>query len=67
MSLLTDDEVPVFDIYFATVVGMNNHPGNTRDPVQRKPLVECAKQALEMVGIRRSILAQTIGDNENGN
>ena len=64
MKILTEEELPVFDVYFATIAGMNNHPGNTKDPVQRKSLPECAKQALEMIGIRRSILSQEVSDHE---
>lgn len=64
MSILTEEEATVFDIYFATIVGMNNHPGNTKEPVQRKPLNECAAQALQMIGIRRSVLAEEVKDHE---
>jgi len=56
MSLIPEKEIPVFDLYFATLAGMNNHPGNTKEPVQRKPLKECAIQAIEMLDIRRIIV-----------
>jgi len=60
--ILLPDEYNTFDIYFATIVGMNNHPGQKRDPVQRISINDCAKQALEMIGVRRAILNEGVSN-----
>ena len=54
--IIPESEQLVFDMYFATIVGMNNHPGNIKEPVQKKTLIECARQALQMLEIRRTVL-----------
>lgn len=56
--ILLPDEYLAFDCYFANLVGMNNHPGQKREPVQRMSLQDCAKQALEMIVIRRVIFQE---------
>lgn len=57
-ALIHDDEAFVFDAYFAGIVSMAHcHPGTTRDAGLNLSLDACAKKALEMVEIRRSIMA----------
>lgn len=56
MDAIHPSEVVPFDIYFATIVGMNNHPGQTKEPVQRKSIEFCAAQALEMLRVRRTLI-----------
>jgi hypothetical protein len=46
----------VFDMYFATVVGMAIHPGYSRDNVKQLTLEECAEVASKMVAIRKQYL-----------
>ena len=43
----------VFDLYFATIVGMNLHPGTTREGAKKLSLEECAALATEMLYVRR--------------
>ncbi len=54
-SIQPSEYVP-FDMYFATIVGMNNHPGMTREPVQKKSLDDCAGLALAMLQLRRTLI-----------
>jgi len=43
----------VFDVYFATIVGMAIHPGYSRENVKQLTLKECAEVAAEMIQIRQ--------------
>jgi hypothetical protein len=45
-------ELGVFDIYFATLVGMAMHPGYSRDNVTQPTLEDCAEKAQAMIAIR---------------
>ncbi len=47
-----------FDLFFASIVGMNLHPGAERDGAKRKSLVECATLALHMIEVRRQLIYQ---------
>lgn len=50
-------ELAAFDIYFASVRSMQFHPGaGTREHV-RLSAKECADAALEMLAIRREVMA----------
>jgi hypothetical protein len=40
---------PIWDIYFATVCGMNLHPGNNRDNAKKMTIEECAQYADRMI------------------
>ncbi len=63
MTLLINSEEHVtFDIYFASVVSMNDHPGQRKDPARVKTLDDCAVQALKMLAIRRKVLSEEISD-----
>jgi hypothetical protein len=42
----------VYDIYFATLVGMAIHPGYSRDNVEQPSLQDCSDKAIEMMKIR---------------
>ncbi len=57
MELHPSEFLP-FDLYFASVVGMNLHPGTERDGAKRKTIPECAIFALEMIDIRRKLIFQ---------
>lgn len=55
---LKDDEVIVFDMYFAGIVSMAHcHPGTTRDAALNLSLEACADKAMKMVDLRRKIIA----------
>lgn len=41
-----------FDIYFASIKSMANHPGTTRDAAQPKEISECAEEAYRMLLLR---------------
>lgn len=56
---LTDEEVRVFDMYFAGVVSMNLHPGTTRDAAPGRTLEDCADIAMDMLRVRREYLYST--------
>lgn len=50
-------ELAAFDIYFASIRSMQFHPGaGTREHV-RLSAKECADAALEMLAIRREVMA----------
>ena len=44
--------IEVFDLYFATLVGMSDHPGYSRDNVTQPTIEECAKRAQAMLEVR---------------
>lgn len=53
--ILTDEEHIPFDMYFASVVSMQYHPGaGTRDHT-KLTLEECRGIAIQMVKIRREV------------
>lgn len=59
---LEENEVIVFDIFFAGIVSMAHcHPANGRsngyaEAPPQKSVEECAKIALEMIRVRRNVL-----------
>lgn len=44
-----------FDIYFASVMGMNLHPGTTRDENKPKSVAECRLLAESMLAQRDAV------------
>ncbi len=51
---MNSTEWPIFDIYFATVVGMSLHPGFLKVEGGPRTLLECADIAEGMIRIRRT-------------
>ena len=43
----------IFDLYFASLVGITLHPGYNRDNATPLTLEDCAKMADEMLEIRK--------------
>ena len=41
-----------WDLYFATIVGMQLHPGYARENVKSRSLRECAELATDMMEVR---------------
>ena len=60
--LIHPEEHVVFDIYFASVVSMNDHPGQRKEPSRVKTLDDCAIQAMRMLAIRRKVLSEEKSD-----
>ena len=56
LEAIGSDEVVPFDMYFATIVGMNNHPGFQREGAKRLTMEGCAAQAVKMLTIRRTLI-----------
>lgn len=44
-----------FDAYFSAQIGMNWHPGTTRDKQERRTLEDMAKQATKALAIRDAL------------
>jgi hypothetical protein len=49
----------IWDLYFAQVVGMNLHPGTSREGAKHLSLEECADLVDEMMRIREERLCQS--------
>lgn len=66
------DEILVFDIFFAGIVSMAHcHPANGRsngfaEAPPKKSIEDCADVALEMIEVRRRVLAPTVTNVYNG-
>ncbi len=56
MEAINPNEVVAFDMYFATVVGMNDHPGKNRENGQKLTLEGCAAKAVAMIIERRKLI-----------
>jgi hypothetical protein len=52
-------ELGVFDMYFASLVSMADHPGYSRDNVEQPTLEDCAEKAQQMIEIRRKYVTET--------
>lgn len=53
---IEEEELIIFDMYYAGIVSMNLHPGTTRDPPSQRTLTECANIALDMLAVRRGLI-----------
>ncbi len=53
---LRPSEILPFDLYFSTLVGMNQHPGNLRESAHKMTLDECLAKAQEMIELRRKVV-----------
>jgi len=53
-ALLIISKMEIFDLYFATLVGWQYHPGNRRDGVYLS-IDECAEISLEMMKKREQL------------
>jgi hypothetical protein len=51
-------EENVFDMYFATLVGMSEHPGYNRENAKRPTIYECAEKAKKMLEVRKCLYSQ---------
>ncbi len=63
MELLPEEIFP-FDLFFASIVGMNLHPGVERDGAKRRTTEECALLALEMIKVRRAFYPTQVPQKE---
>jgi hypothetical protein len=54
--MLRDDEHISFDMYFASLMSMQVHPGAGTKEHRRLTMEECRDMALQMVEIRRNVL-----------
>lgn len=55
--MLTPAEQITFDMYFASLTSMQVHPGAGTKEHRKLTLEECRDMALEMIDIRRSVIA----------
>lgn len=55
---MTDAEKVAFDMYFASIVSMQHHPGAGTKDHQKMSLTECRDVALYMVELRRAALGE---------
>ena len=53
------DEAIAFDMYFGTIVGMNQHPGKNKENGHKLTLEGCAAQAVAMIILRRTLIARS--------
>lgn len=53
--MISDDEKLSFDVYFASVVSMQYHPGAGTKKHARLTLKECRDVALQMIEIKRAV------------
>lgn len=53
--MISDDEKLSFDVYFASVVSMQYHPGAGTKEHARLTLEECRDVALQMIEIKRAV------------
>lgn len=60
MKLADDERIP-FDMYFASLMAMQVHPGAGTKEHRQLTLEECRDMALQMIAIRRAVVA----DEEN--
>jgi len=49
-------EVIAFDMYFGSIVSMNEHPGKNKESGHRLTLEGCAAKAIAMLQIRRTLI-----------
>lgn len=56
--MISTDEQLTFDMYFASVVSMQMHPGAGTKEHTKLSLEECRDIALQMVVIRRTVTLQ---------
>lgn len=50
--MLTEDQI-AFDMYFASLASMQEHPGAGTKDHRKLSLEECCQKAVEMVALRR--------------
>ena len=55
--MLHDDERVSFDVYFASLMSMQMHPGAGTKEHQKLTLEDCRDVALQMIEIRRGVIA----------
>jgi hypothetical protein len=56
MKLTADEHCP-FDIYFASLMSMQVHPGAGTKEHRKLTISECRDMALEMINTRRALVA----------
>jgi hypothetical protein len=56
--MLYDDERVSFDVYFASLMSMQMHPGAGTKEHRKLTLEECRDIALQMIEIRRGVIAE---------
>ena len=55
--MISQEEYITFDMYFASLCSMQVHPGAGTKDHAKLSLQECADMALEMIAIRREVIA----------
>lgn len=55
--MLAEEEQLTFDMYFASLTSMQVHPGAGTKEHRKLTLEECRDMALQMIKIRRDVIA----------
>lgn len=55
--MISENEHITFDMYFASLCSMQVHPGAGTKEHAKLSLQECADMAMEMIAIRREVIA----------
>ena len=56
MSLISEDEIVAFDVYFASICSMQVHPGAGSKEHVPLDIGQCKEMAMKMIEVRRNVI-----------